>query len=507
MTRHAPLPLRVVCAFLALAAGALAATADDDLPAPVQPPPPTPLEAESPGEADSEDVADDDEEAILDETFDEEPLGAFDEDELPVLTAAPPRLTFSELFHGSIRVRYHGRFTGSDSDNDGFAYLRLNFRDEDDVGLSGSFYGRLSHDIDGHGDDGSFFVFDSVTDSFTHRVNGRVYHAYVDYRPCCGTPLNRVRVGRQQIDGGEFFLMDGVHVRLSEYGLRRVQLSVFGGVPTHLFEGSPDGDVIAGASLSVRPWGGAEARADFVYLEDDNQFYGEVENDLLTLSLRQTVGPFATARASYQHFNGEPRYGAFAFDAYLPRRRALVRGAFRGLFTAQNEQVFDLDPFFAVAQRLEPYFDAHLAVSKELGRCFHVEGGIATRRLFDDADEGTFNREYQRYHLSLSSFDWPCHALSMSLTGEWWQGDEDIASVTFDLDYRPSERWRIRAGTDFALYRFDFFGNRERQNARGVFVRATYRPGERWRFDGRVRVDHDDFDTYTTVRFGAEMDF
>jgi hypothetical protein len=315
-------------------------------------------------------------------------------------------------------------------------------------------------------------------------------------------------VGRQFLDAGEVFHMDGVDVESgAACGLWNARVHVFGGVPVYLYESWPQGNWMAGMGVELEPWCGATVRADYVHIRDENDYYGEVENDLVSVELRQRIGRDASAWARYQHLDDHPRYVDLTYDAYLPRPDVTVRAHFRSLLWQQTAQVYGLDPYFAILQDLEPYYEGYASVAKAFGERFDVEAGATGRWLYDPASESRYNHEFQRYFLTLSTTDWPFCNVSLVATGELWQGDEDIATGAFEIQYDPSPRWRFRLGTDFQLYRTDFFADEERIDSRAVYAEARFEPNRTWRFDARLRWEDDDYATYLVFTVGASYRF
>ncbi|MDJ0976021.1 MAG: hypothetical protein QNJ98_16300 [Planctomycetota bacterium] len=411
-------------------------------------------------------------------------------------------------FRGSVQLLGRARWGDGERDTDLYQYLRLEYGREDAVGWSASFHGRLSQDLDGNIDNDGFYVFDSVTDTFGDRVKGYVYSAYVNYRPSGRSYLEELRIGRQYVETGEYLSMDGVRATFRPGGPRGVGVSVYGGIPTHLYESSPDGDVMAGVGVEVPLGRGGTARLDYLYLEDDNRFYGSETVNLISLEARGQMTQSLYGRAQYQHLNGDPRYLTGEVNWNHLRRDVFVRATWRALLETQNELAYDIDPYFAIAQELEPYWDGSLSVAKGFGNCVYVEVGVAGRQLFDDDDEGRYNREFERYFAAVSVEDFGMRHMALTVTGEIWEGGEDdIYTMSFDLEYKPSPCWRGRLGTDFSLYRYDFYADDERIENYGYYLRITHRPNKRWRYDGQIRIDDDDFDTYVTLRLSAELSF
>jgi len=172
-----------------------------------------------------------------------------------------------------------------------------------------------------------------------------------------------------------------------------------------------------------------------------------------------------------------------------------------------EESVYDFDYYYAVQLALEPYWTGNLAVSKGIGEFFVLEGGASLRQLYDDADESRYNRNFEQYYGSISTDDWLVRDLRLTLAGEYWSGDDDIWTATFDVDWRPSPCWRFRLGTDYSAYRYDMYADAERENVYGGFLRASWEPSASWRFDVRLRVDDDDYGTWTTLDAGVAFNF
>ncbi len=426
-----------------------------------------------------------------------------------VVQAEPParRRRLQRLpIEGSFRMDYRGRWDDDESDHDLYQYLVLSVGDQQAPGWSFSFHGRLTEDLDGRSDKSEFFVFDSITDTYKHRVNGRVYNMYATYRPRGGS-VKMVRIGRQWVEGGELLHVDGLRI---DFGSRNPAATfgatLYGGLPAHLFEGSPEGDAVVGFGVHGRPWAGAEARFDYVYLNDESRYYGSETAHLLTLYLRQRVSRHVSWWGTYQHLDEDPRTLRLAATGSIPEQDFLVRGSFYSQLTTQKERVTDIDPYFAVAQTLEAYWTGDLSASKGIGERLYVEGGVALRRLWDEGDEGIYNREFTRYWLAGSLDGWPGRDMNITLTGERWDSQDDAWTVTADFEYRPSKRFKFQMGTDYSAYRFDLYTADERQSVRGYYVRMVVRTSDRWRIHLRLRVEDDKFDTYVMLNTGFEVE-
>ena len=423
----------------------------------------------------------------------------------------PPRGT--RRVRGSLRVRYRGEMAyakdaadDDDEDHDLYQNLSLSYGSAYQPGWFASFDGRLAQDLDEYGRRSGFNVFDSIDDTYDSRLTGRVYHGYVGYRPCGGW-LEEIRVGRQYIDAGDQFHVDGLRMAFDPgrrgYGLR---WHVFGGTPAHIFDGGLRG-FTAGGGVASDLWRGGVGRLDYAYILDKDGFYGSPKNHLVTAELRQRFGANHSGWIRYSHLNGNPNYLDAVYDGFLPRADVTLRGRFRTLLHAQDALVYGLDPYFAIVQSLARFYEGTASVAKSFGDCFWLEGGASGRWLHDRADEGRYNREFGRFFLTAGADDWPGRHWHLGLTGEIWTGDETIGSVAFDVTYEPSKCWRFQLGSDYQLYRTDFYTDTERFESRSIFLRVRWRPTERWRLHARMRLEDDRYYTYWIVDTGVAFRF
>jgi hypothetical protein len=431
-----------------------------------------------------------------------------------VLRATPPGTTprLGSPWSGSLRLMLRHRGTDDpaytddwETDNDLYTYLRLKYRDEGLPGLSASFHGRLTGDLDDFGNVRGFYPFDNITDTYADAVNARIYHAYLSYR-LCNSPVAQVRLGRQWLDVGEYITFDGLYAESARTACGCFGIAAFAGIPTYLFEPEIEGDFTGGLQLFAKPWKGGELELDWTHVQDRN-VYGDMENDLFNLVWNQRIGTASTARVQYQHLDDEPRLFRGSIDAVWLEADAVVRGYFHTLLNAQAERAYDFDYYFWAALDLEPYWQGHVAASKAIGTCLDAEVGFTMRRLFDSADEGVYNREWEQYFAAVSSYDWLLEGLSLTLTGEYWNSTEDFWTAVFDIEYRPSRCWRFVLGTDYSAYQYDIFLDDELENVYSVYARVGWRPSQRWNFDVRVRVEDTDYGTYTTLDAMAQFNF
>jgi hypothetical protein len=180
-------------------------------------------------------------------------------------------------WRGSIATRGIYRHAGDDDDLDLTAYVEADFGEPDadlshrgvrrngapgsaadQVAVEGAaasggaagredrwsarFAGRVHLDVDGDNGD----LFDGLDDANDGSLVARVYDAYADWVPGDGA-LARLRVGRQtDFETPVFVVFDGLRLESAPLGDADVVLGLYGGLSTHQYESSNDGDRLVG---------------------------------------------------------------------------------------------------------------------------------------------------------------------------------------------------------------------------------------------------------------------
>jgi hypothetical protein len=407
--------------------------------------------------------------------------------------AAEPR-----CWSGAASVRACARFTDDETDDDLYEHVLLRYRREDAQGWSASMSLRFAEDLDGDHDGSTFFAFDSIDDTYDATVVARLYHLYANWRND-GATLEEARFGRQDVSAAnELFHVDGVRTRWRP--TCGTTVSAFGGIPTHLYDTSHGGDLVAGAVLAFSPWCGGNVEVSDVYVEDEN-LYGRPDANLAAVELRQALGLCGQVTVGYQQIDDDPRRAWGSLDAYVASIDASVRAFARVQILDEKQEVYDLDPYHAIVLDQEPYWETSLSVSKGIGCASTLEAGLHVRRLFDEDDEGTFNHDFTRAWATFGTAPWGRRGVELSVTGEgWWSGDgEDFGAVGFEAAWAPSPCFRGAVGLDYALYRTDLFTETETEDSYEVYVRARRRLSPHWELGGTLRAEFDRYDTYGTI--------
>lgn len=424
----------------------------------------------------------------------------------PAEAPAPAAASAGAQLHGSWALRYRGRFTDDDQDHDLRGVLALDLTDPSAPWIEGHFLARAELDLDGR-DEGA--VFDGLDDTYDTSLVAKVHAASVDL--ALGDDPARapgtLRIGRQDDPTlPEFVRFDGLSFRSRPLGAHEIEIGLFGGIPAHLYESSHAGDSAFGTFVEGRPWRGARARFDWMHLEDEQRL-GVARDDLLGLGLWQRVERFGWLEGRFTRLEGANRdLGLRAL--YGPANsRTSVRLDYYELLETQKALVTELDPFFESLQEHFPYRQAGLDVGHALGEHLALDLGFDLRRVRDPDDLGEFNRDWQRVHATAALHGVP-DGLELSLTGDHWNDDQerDEDSLALDLTLTP-DPWRLSLGTFYSLYKYDFLELSEREDVRTTYLHARWAASERLRLDLGYELEDDDFDTYHTLRWGAQWRF
>ncbi len=405
--------------------------------------------------------------------------------------------------HGSISAEYRLRSGDDDTDQDIYSWLDLRLGDENRDRISATFYARSTWDLDGQRKNRERYEFTSIADTYDSSYNVRLYSAYLTFRPN-NSPVEMARVGRQYVYAAETFHVDGLYAESAvlEEGTR-LTASVYGGVPVHLYESSPSGDWIAGTSVSVEPLRGTRATLDYVHVTDD--FEGTARDDTTALRVWQRATPWLNlyGRATYLHGLRDAEARATAsFD----EQDLMVQVSWFTLLEDKDEEfTTEFDPYRAVLHTLSEYDQYKLRAVKGFGDDVVVEVGADVR----DADtEGTFNRDVQRYYVTPSFVDALWDDSEISVVAERWSGNgQRIETYGGELTQTFSDKIEASIGSDYTMYGYDGFRDRERNHVRSVFAELRWDLTETLALRVRHVHEEDDEETYDVFTLGLTLAF
>jgi hypothetical protein len=178
------------------------------------------------------------------------------------------------------------------------------------------------------------------------------------------------------------------------------------------------------------------------------------------------------------------------------------------LLTTQKAQAIEFDPFFDSAGEYDPYRELRASASKGFGDHFDLTGGADVRRLADDGDEAEFNREFERWYLQPIVTDWPIEGMAFSVTGEIWDADDEkTETYGADLSQSFDHDLRVRIGSVYSLYKYDYYSSSERDHVRTYYAGLDCKCTK----SVRLRLDYqheiDPTSTFDTILAAATWTF
>ena len=408
--------------------------------------------------------------------------------------------------HGSVSLQYRGRRGSDDTDQDLYQWLDLRIGDENADRISATVFLRATADLDRQRDRRDAYEFTSLADSYDSSANARLYSGYLTWRPGSG-PAALARIGRQYVYSAETFHLDGVYAESRElHEATHMTAAVYGGVPVHLYERSPSGDWITGAALSAEPFRWTRATVDYVHVSDD--YDGAVRDDLAALRVWQRANPWLDlyGRVSYLDALRDVELRATArFD----EQDLLVQATWYRLLEPMDEEfTTEFDPYFTVLHTLHEYDQARLRAVKGFGEELVLEVGADVRDVRDTGDEGASTRDTRRWYVMPTFPELLWEGAELSLIAERWSGNgQRLQTYGGEVTHRVSDDVLVSLGTDYSLYGYDAFRDRERNHVRTVFADLRWKLSDRLTLRVRHSHEKDDEETYDVFTLGLTLAF
>jgi hypothetical protein len=424
-------------------------------------------------------------------------------------TETPSTAAKSEGYavHGSLYSRYVGRWTSGDHDNDLAEVLALELGDSKKDPVTGFVNAEGIADLDGKGSTSSPYY--SLADTYDSAVTGKLYYAYADLHTV--RSLETVRLGRQTIvDTPVVAYFDGLRAETAELGDPRLRLGAYGGAPVRLYA-SPSASASEGTMLGLfgetRPWTGGRLRADYMHIEDEDMF-GPRRNDLVGLGASQSLGTSLRVEGQLTRLENDPRDYRARASYYSPDSDLVLQASWYRLVQTQGNLTTPLDPFYATLYDLFPYSQVGFLGSKSFGSHFDLQAGCDFRRVNDEGDIGTFNRDFNRYFATAGLKGVLPAMLDLSVTGEVWDAtSSNISTYGADLSRKFDESVDAGIGTYYSLYKYDLYQNRELDDVRTWYLRVGWKKSSSTTFDLRYEFENDPGADYHSLRLGATWRF
>jgi hypothetical protein len=122
------------------------------------------------------------------------------------------------------------------------------------------------------------------------------------------------------------------------------------------------------------------------------------------------------------------------------------------------------------------------------------------RELTHEQDEGTFNHEYNQYTFTATRLELLDRRLDFTFTANGYTStSNDVAAAGGHLDFRASEEVELSGGIDYALFKYDWFQDTERENVWTYSARVRWKMRKATELIGSVSLDDDRYEETWTV--------
>lgn len=410
--------------------------------------------------------------------------------------------------HGEISHRYrHRRATSGDKDEDLTQFLRFTIGDEESDAWAFDFAGRANEDLDGDRHTDGPFSFDGLSNTYNGGVSGQLYTAALTGRRVVG--LDRVRLGRQEVLGAEPLTFDGLRLDAPAVAaLARLQVSAYAGVPVHWYETSRSGDWLAGAEAALRPLDATTLVVQYAHISDEFSLYANPRTDVETVRWQQQWIPGLSTEARATAIDGEGREAVAFATVRAPDPVLFVQLGYRRLMEQQGAYAVDVDPYVGLLTVERPYHQGEGRASIGIAPWLTINADGVVRELVHNQDESSFNHEFTRWSVSPVVSGWPDAGTQWTLTGTVWTAPRThLASFGGEVSQRLLPVLLVRAGSDYALYNYDFLLQTERSHARTFYLKLRWLQTKEIRWDIGYERERDDFGTFGRFDIEARYRF
>lgn len=354
-----------------------------------------------------------------------------------------------------------------------------------------------------------------VWDTFGGSLNGVLYEVFVRF-PDIINKKSRITLGRQFLDEGVYLQFDGARLDLGlDHLAPNLVVSVYGGAGVDWGEQNGTEHWLVGVlgKGSIPQWK-TRWRLQYLFV---NQFFEGINDPPVDPGVDYAVYPAQTLEdhlvgvSVWQPFGESTRFfGRFtllngdANELHLRLRWTNRDGRwtalaewyqlFQRLFNVTN----DLTPYVPLLGSLEPFFRATVRATWRPRPDLVLEAGGAWRVLEDERDEGEFNREWFNYYATFTWLEVWKDKVDLTVSASGYDNSGSTQQViTGNLDVRLQEKLLLSLGLDYALYKYDWFSNSERENVWTYRGELQWDPSKSLRGVLGLYIDDDRVTTWT----------
>lgn len=334
-----------------------------------------------------------------------------------------------------------------------------------------------------------------------------------------------VRGGRQFLDEGNWFHFDGLRLDgdLKE-AVEGLDATLCVGVPVRFGESERSGNWLAAFVARLRIDEKTRVRLEYYHLSEF--FEGQngtvvdpiqqpvsiparrIEDDLIGLSVWHKPSARVRLFGRFSLLNGDANELHLRAIWNSRERLWTVVADWYQLFERLHSVTNDLSPFVPMLGSYEPYIRFSLRATRRIGEEWVVQGGFSFRQLIDEGDEGVFNHEFGNYFANATRFGLLDGRLSLTASANGYSSSSnDVVALGGHADFELRKGLTLSGGIDYALYKYDFFLDDEREDVWTYAVRLRWKASDRVRVKCEISVDEDRFTTWTTVVLQAEVRF
>ncbi|MHC4953616.1 MAG: hypothetical protein ACYTGZ_06980 [Planctomycetota bacterium] len=354
-----------------------------------------------------------------------------------------------------------------------------------------------------------------IWDTFDGSLQAVLYELFISF-PEIINEKSRLILGRQFIEEGVYLQYDGGRFDLSlDHIAPDLVVSVYGGGGVEWGMPNDDDHWLVGVlgKGSIPAW---KTRWRLQYLYVNQYFEGindpaigplvdpvshpsQTLNDhLVGATIWQPLGDQTRFFGRFTLLNGDANELHLRLRWFTKDNTWVVRAEWYQLFQRLFNVTNDLTPYVPMLGSFDPFFRASLKATWRPRPDLIVELGGVVRVLENSEDENTFNHEWFNYYVTFTWLDLMKDKLDLTITAAGYDTEGNTQNViTSNVDIRLKESLTLALGLDYALYKYIWFDNTEREDVWTYRAELEWKPKPALRGVLGLYIDDDSVTTWT----------